>query len=219
MVTSASKGTLVITYYGCHGKFSGNNEGKCGNQAGPEAIETTLLDTELGWINETNLEIGEDYKAHDPNGVMAEFECPLNVGTLHVKVTGSVIGRVTNATDVNVMSTEEKVKLAVNGNNQSPESFENAAPDVLHVAAEIPGFFKEPSAPAALALEWEINNQSVGPAGVKARKARPDKTEIRALPGASPEHGRCEKHHAGKYASASCTTLATKKGKYEWFPI
>jgi hypothetical protein len=213
-VTGPQSGTLSITFHGCSAagkqcETAGAGEG--GN------IESKPLVTQLGWIDEPNGEVGEDYQPAAGN-VFTEFNCG---GGLGAKVFGSVVGVVKV---LNAMSQEQEVELIANNSTQIPEKLDNMPRDVLSVEFSNPSGTLE----AAIALKWRITNEpatvpSRFAANLRSRKPRrvKDPTETRTAGLSTPEHGRCQRHHGGAFTNSSCTGAATgtQKGKYEWHPI
>jgi hypothetical protein len=100
-------------------------------------IVTSALRGELGYIHDEvyepkKSEVGVSLEAA-PGAAISEFECGPGipyVGSVKVKVTGSVIHKVT----VNKMLLEEVEKFSESKGKQTPESFERGPKDVLETS-------------------------------------------------------------------------------------
>lgn len=119
-ITGPKTDVVVVTFEGC---TTASGLVECGTKG---TIKTNELESELGYINAANKEVGLSLKPKTSGGLFAEFEC----AGVKIKVKGSIIGKIT---PVNTLtSTFELVFKCVSG-KQEIEKFEGGLTDVLEV--------------------------------------------------------------------------------------
>jgi hypothetical protein len=213
-ITSATSGTVVSTFTGTEDEGTGK---KCNSAGQPSGTVVTFpLSTELGWINKSAGEVGEDFKPASGE-LLAEFECE----GLGVKVKGSVIA---HSEPKNEMTNDGKVNLYAGTFpfKNTPESFEGGTTDVLKSQFTGAEVFESESLQEQRNVDVKNHgNSSVCKLKKGVEKCKPVGSETSTIANpAQPEFGRCDKQKGGKYSETNCVSLAEPgKGKYEFVPV
>jgi hypothetical protein len=119
---SKKEGSVTVKFTGC--LAAGVDECHSASPpAKPGEIITSLLKMELGYISKAKKEVGVDLSA----ATLAEFTCEIGTGET-VKVTGSVIGKIT---PINVLTNTFELELTEASEKQVPEKFEGKPEDTL----------------------------------------------------------------------------------------
>jgi hypothetical protein len=117
---SKAAGDVVAIFSGC--EVAGI---KCSNTSKAGEIKTNALDGEVGYINAAKKEVGADLKPESA-AYLAEFECEESPFPLRLRVSGSVIGRVS---PINTFTKSATFTFRESGGKQEVEKFESGLPD------------------------------------------------------------------------------------------
>jgi hypothetical protein len=219
-ITTSVGGPLTAIFTGC-----GSETKPCTSEGEPTGtIKTEELDSEIGFINRANGEVGTDFKPASGE-FLVKFDCP-GKPDIYFAIKQSVIGRLEAPSGMTTTSTFKfKGSLA----RQEIEAFEGAPKDTMLFQVSTRGkkgweekLFVEFGGDLNLESIMTTTPQQAPTVGGKL-KSYPDGVEVVAT-GGRPEFARCRKARLAKWRNAACTEHAVEKrgkfhGHFELFPV
>ena len=220
-ITTSFGGPLTAIFTGC------TTETKtCTSEGQPAGtIKTEELDSELGFINRANREVGTDFKPASGE-YLVKFDCP-GKPDIYFAIKQSVIGRLEAPSGMTTTATFKfKGFLA----RQEIEEFEGGPKDTMLFQVSTRGkkgweekLFVEFGGDLNLESIMTTSPQQAPTVGGKL-KSYPDALEVISPTGGRPEFARCRKANLAKYRDSACTQHAVEKrghfhGHFELFPV